>query len=231
MLNSGAILCAVAAMTVLACNHNARSPGAASKITTSEKESSVTQATTDPVDTSNVDAILASASAELLGWSRSKPSRALAAIEDVAPILHRIAGDSNRSDGDRYKAFEAMGGLKLNIPDNQRKAAAELYVAALKQALEHDEYGLPDAAPTGPGARVVALGTAAAPALATLLGDTRPLLYEGSEEPTISEMRGYRVKDLAGRYLALILGQPFDVEEDDASKRDAELSALQKAAR
>ena len=110
--------------------------------------------------------------------------------------------------------------------DVENAKAAAVYAEVLAAATEHDEWGLPSQTPGGPGKHFAGLGKPAVPALVGLLRNTTPLLLEGSEEPTMSEMRRYRVNDLAARYLSQILGEPFDVEADDPAARDKSMAEL-----
>lgn len=163
-----------------------------------------------------------------LAWRGSSVHAALAARPDVAAELAEVANDRTRPSGLRMKALEAARGLGVSVTELDAAALAEIYTAAFAATGEHDAWGFPSSHPggSGAGARLVACGPAALPALRPLLDDASPLVYEGSEEPTLAELRGYRKMDLAATWVAAILGEPFDVERDDPSARDADIARL-----
>ncbi|GAB4557138.1 MAG: hypothetical protein Tsb0020_00990 [Haliangiales bacterium] len=110
-------------------------------------------------------------------------------------------------------------------------ATAQVFAAALQQDLvgyaypwgwlwaEDDPLGLL-------GGTFIDIGRPAVPALTALLDDPTPRdSYLGSEEATEMAMRGYRVKDFAGFYLARIIGVELPYEHD-LDKRDHALAAL-----
>lgn len=176
--------------------------------------------------------LLEQTSASELGWAKSSAQARLRDVRGAAEALTAIATDPGQPRELRFKAYEALfaGGGELESTAARREAAA-VYTATLAAAEGHDDWGLPEQTPSGPGAHLVALGREALPSLLPLLeDDDRPLLYEGSEEPTISELRGYRVCDLAGRYVSVILGVPFAVTEDDPARRDEDLHGIARKA-
>jgi hypothetical protein len=75
------------------------------------------------------------------------------------------------------------------------------------------------------GAHLVAAGDSAIPELVDLLGDTRRIFYEGSQEATLGAALGYRVNDAAAFYIGKIAGVsvPF---HDEPAERDAEFARL-----
>lgn len=76
------------------------------------------------------------------------------------------------------------------------------------------------------GGRFVALGEAAIPALRELLEDTTVIdWYAGSEEATVGNRQGYRIKDFAAFYLSRMLAEPIAFHADVAA-RDAEIRKL-----
>lgn len=67
---------------------------------------------------------------------------------------------------------------------------------------------------------------AAVPALLPLLEDaSRPLVYMGSEQATIGNVYGFRIKDYAAFYLGKIKRIPVAFHER-AEDRDREIAAL-----
>jgi hypothetical protein len=76
------------------------------------------------------------------------------------------------------------------------------------------------------GIRFIMIGTAAVPALLPLLDDTsHPLVYAGSEEATVGNAYGFRIKDYAGFYLGKIKRVPVAFHEN-AEDRDREIATL-----
>ncbi len=93
---------------------------------------------------------------------------------------------------------------------------AEAYCHALPDGFAHNWWGMPGQYLERLGRTTVAFGAAAVPCLSLLLEDARPLGYFGSEEPTLSRSRQYRVRDLAAYLLAAIRGVPYE----DAQRPD-----------
>jgi hypothetical protein len=131
----------------------------------------------------------------------------------------------------RFKAYEALIALGESIATPaDRRSAAQVYAEELAAGESHNYWGMPDALDR-PARTLIGLGRdAALPALAPLLTDQRALVYEGSEEPAISEDRGYRVADLAGAIAARLLGRPFPAADPDPARRDGALRDLAKTA-
>lgn len=212
-------------------------PSSSTKSTSAPEEPSepaegapVDTAQSEEVEVSEVEAILNDNSINQLGWDRSRANKALAKVDGAQGALEAIATDKSRDDALRYKASEALYAQGGSLSSDEDKAdIARLYAQTLGSATEHDVWGLPSQSPTGPGKRIVALGKPALLELRPLLDNGTTLLLEGSEEPTIAEMRGYRVADLAGRYASEILGVSFDVENDSPAARDADLKKIAEA--
>jgi hypothetical protein len=107
---------------------------------------------------------------------------------------------------------------------------AEIYAQALVHNLtgmanswgllyQHDDEG-----PVG--IRFAMIGADAVPALVPLLDDdSRPLVYVGSEEATVGNAYGFRVKDYAAFYLGKIKRIPVAFHER-TEDRDREIAAL-----
>jgi hypothetical protein len=82
-------------------------------------------------------------------------------------------------------------------------------------------WGLPGRAGGQLSRHVMRLGAAAIPALWGLLDDARPVSYEGSQEATLGNSYGFRVKDLAASLIAGIRNMPFLSEKDPAARDNA----------
>jgi hypothetical protein len=121
------------------------------------------------------------------------------------------------------------------MPEVGPAIVAEIYAYALVNNLTGmaNSWGLlyahDDAGPVG--IRFVMIGDPAVPALLGLLEDpSRPLSYAGSEEATVGNAYGFRVKDFAAFYLGKIkrISVAFRDRPED---RDREISALARALR
>jgi hypothetical protein len=156
---------------------------------------------------------------------------ALAGLAGAAAALLALGADSSQSHAMRFKAYEALIALGESIATPaDRRSAAQVYAEELAAGESHNYWGMPDALDR-PARTLIGLGRdAALPALASLLTDQRALVYEGSEEPAISEDRGYRVADLAGAIAARLLGRPFPAADPDPARRDGALRDLAKTA-
>lgn len=77
------------------------------------------------------------------------------------------------------------------------------------------------------GTHLVATGTKAIPYLAGLLDNADTFLYIGSQEATLGNSLGYRVKDAAAYYIGQISGIPIAFHEE-TTDRDAEIERLKK---
>lgn len=196
------------------------------------KETAMSSESPGEAPRARVIQILTPADPADLGWAASLPHRQLADLPGALAALDAVARDASLDDTLRFKAFEARAALGAGFGDAaERRDAARVYLSALAAASWHDAWGYPDGSPAGAGKRVLALGREAVPGLLAALDLETRLQYEGSEEPTLAELRGYRVKDLVGGWLAALVGQRFDATPDDPSTRDAALAALAAAAR
>jgi hypothetical protein len=154
-------------------------------------------------------------------WAEPDSSERLQAIvrDRAAPMKARFLACEVLFD----KQFTSVRGVGLPV-------VAEIYAHALAHNLtgvanswgllyEHD-----DAGPVG--IRFEMIGEPAVPALVGLLDDTsRPLRYAGSEDATVGNAYGFRVKDFAAFYLGRIkrISVAFHARPED---RDHEISAL-----
>lgn len=121
------------------------------------------------------------------------------------------------------------------VPEVGAAVVAEIYAHALVNDLtgmanswgllyEHNDEG-----PVG--IRFVMIGDAAIPALLGLLDDaSRSLTYAGSEEATVGNAYGFRVKDYAAFYLGKIKRIPVAFHERPED-RDREIAALARTLR
>jgi hypothetical protein len=153
------------------------------------------------------------------------------AEHDSHPRLMAIARDATAPLRARFLACEILFERHFTfVPEVGAATVAEIYTHALTDNLtgranswgllyEHD-----DAGPTG--IRFVMIGAPAIPALRPLLDDARPgPAYDGSEESTIGNAYGFRIKDYAAFYLSKIakLQVVFHARTAD---RDLEIAAL-----
>lgn len=126
--------------------------------------------------------------------------------------LHALALDQRADLGARFLAAETVlcCGPDMFSAD-ERGEVGSLYARALRSQLPGvaNEWAFPFGSLGLAGEHVVGLGTAAVPALATLLDDAAPIRYEGSKDAMVAESYQYRVKDLAAQLIAAILGLPY----------------------
>ena len=159
---------------------------------------------------------------------------AIAAIwaePDSLDRLQAIVRDRGAPMKARFLACEVLFEKHFTfVPDVGATLVADIYGHALVSNFtgmanswgllyEHD-----DAGPVG--VRFVMLGDAAVPTLATLLGDgSKPLSYAGSEEATVGNAYGFRIKDFAAFYLGKIkrIAVAYHERPED---RDREIAAL-----
>lgn len=138
--------------------------------------------------------------------------RALWAEAGVPSELRALALDQRADLEARFLAAEIVlsRGPDMFSAD-ERSELGSLYAQALRSQLPGvaNEWAFPFGSLGLAGEHVVGLGTAAVPALATLLDDTTPLRYEGSKDAMVAESYRYRVKDLAAQLVAAILGLPY----------------------
>ena len=159
---------------------------------------------------------------------------AIWAEPDSLRRLEAIASDGGAPLAARFVACEVLYEREFTfLGVVGRERVAGIYVAAFQQNLtgmanswgllyEGDDYG-------PAGARLVGLGAAAIPALLPLLHDDHPgPIYAGSEEATVGNARGYRVKDYAAFYLSKIAKIPVPWH-DAPAERDAEIARLEQA--
>ena len=151
--------------------------------------------------------------------------------------LERIARGRAYGDLAAVLAAEVLAANGAALPPEQ---AAPVYARAL--GLMGDESGPPPLTGNewgfmyhgrdhggdayGPlGARLLAAGSGAVAELEPLLDDEHRILYVGSQDATLGNRLGYRVKDAAAFYIGELVGRPVPFHDDPAD-RDAEIERL-----
>lgn len=135
--------------------------------------------------------------------------------------LEHIVRDPHADALPRFLAAEILFQRAPGYPpENAKPGLARIYAEALARNLTGmaNPWGLPGKLDGETGRHLAALGEAAVPALAALLGDTRAVSYGGSEEATFGNAYRYRVKDLAAFFIATIRNLPFAVDNDPDSR-------------
>lgn len=210
---------AIAFACTIACGSSPSSPPV-SNVTT--------PATPDPM----VHALVAHAYGDFWNYAvRDGAVDAAWAEPDSHPRLVAIARDTAAPLQARFLACEVLFERHFTFVSEVGAATvAEIYAGALTDNLtgranswgllyEHD-----DAGPTG--IRFVMLGAPAIPVLRRLLADARPgPVYDGSEEATIGNAYGFRIKDYAAYYLSKIAKLRFVFYAAPAD-RDREIAVL-----
>lgn len=163
--------------------------------------------------------------------------RAIASLyPGAADALAALVDDPMVDPHARFLAAEILFVRQPGFPAPAlRPALAEVYALALGHTygevrggwLPANAWGLAyDLGDVGAaGSHLLALGPAALPALRPLLDRTEVVLYEGSEEATVGNARGYRVKDLAAYFIARLAGRPLAFHAARAD-RDRAIAAL-----
>lgn len=164
-----------------------------------------------------------------LSWPSGRAKQTLAGLPDAQAQLKALGEDPKRAWELRFKAYEALFALGGKLSEaEERRQAALVYATAIQKLGWHNAFELPGSIRSGIASRnLLALGTDAVAALRPLLHDQRLLRYEGSEEPTLSRLRGYRVADLAGALLGVLLNRPFPAEAVTAKERDEAIKGLE----
>ncbi|SET51934.1 hypothetical protein SAMN05216326_13227 [Nitrosomonas marina] len=156
--------------------------------------------------------------------------------------LERIVQDKQFEDIARVVASEILYKEKPDYPPSEYDdALAYVYSQALRMTgnndvlvsklmgnqwgfLYHDDE-LGDAGREILGRHLMATGNKSIPYLIPLLDDTNLILYEGSQEATLGNSFGYRVKDAAAYYIAKLLG--IDIRfYQQIEDRDKEIKKL-----
>jgi hypothetical protein len=156
---------------------------------------------------------------------RPAASVALWAEAGMPGALAALVADPGAPDLARFLAAELIATHGGARPDAPAPLLAAAYAAGLAAARTGNAWGLPGEAATPLARRVIGLGAAAAAALRPLLGDPRPLEFAGSEDATLGEAAGWRVRDAAAMLVAAIEGRDFDAMATPAA-RDAAIAAM-----
>lgn len=186
------------------------------------------------------DPIVARLAADAYGdpWNYETREAVIDAIWDEAGAttdrLVAIAADEGAPIKSRFLACEVLFEHELTgIGEIGDGKVADIYVAALLGNLtgRANSWGLlyehNDEGPVG--IRFVMIGKAAVGALRPLLADDRQTMtYEGSEEATVGNAYGFRVKDYAAYYLSKILRRPLAYHADPVD-RDLAIDAFARA--
>ena len=145
------------------------------------------------------------------GCRRSRGSETYPDLTRVlAAEVLRAKDAQDGSPAELYVRALALTGLAEDrAPDFMGNAWGFMYDADRRGG---DTYG-------SLGPRLIDAGDAAVPALARLLDDSRRMLYVGSQDATLGNSLGYRVKDAAAYYIGKIRGVdvPF---HDSPQERD-----------
>lgn len=139
--------------------------------------------------------------------------------------LAALAADPAQPAEARFLAAEVVADRSGSLPPAPPDTLAEVYAAVLRVTTVANMWGLPGEHDTAPARHLAGFGPAAAAALRPLLGDDRAIDYAGSEEATLADDAGWRVKDLAAGFIAPIRGLPFDPGAPPAV-RDAAISRM-----
>ena len=148
--------------------------------------------------------------------------------------LEAIADGDGYGDLERVLAAEVLHVYADGYGAGREAALGPIYARALALSglrggplvFSGNLWGLLYDGGDGPlGEHLLQAGDAAVDPLKALLDDTAPLLYEGSEDATIGNGRGYRVKDAAAYFIGRLTGEDVPFHEDRA-ERDAEIERL-----
>lgn len=149
-------------------------------------------------------------------------------------LLEQVLNDPSAPGRARFIAAEVLFARDFTFIDRTRRDdLARLYGEALVKnwAGHANVFGmLWDHDDVGPvGGRFVLLGRDALPALTALLDNNRIVdWYAGSEEATVGNGYGYRIKDFAAFYLGRILNVSVPFHQDRV-QREAEIAKLRDA--
>jgi hypothetical protein len=150
---------------------------------------------------------------------RSPAAGAALWAEAGAPeALIALAADAAAPAEARFLAAELIAANGGSAPG---KALAGAYAAALRDTHLPNIWGLPGELDTPPAQHLLAMGDTAAAALRPLLGDARRVRYAGSEDATVGNAAGWRVKDFAASMIAAISGGRFPANAPPALRDEA----------
>lgn len=143
-------------------------------------------------------------------------------------LLVVVALDAKLPAGPRFLASEMLAEHAPAWPDSTLASTlGPVYAQVLSQgsAANGNSWGLPGVAPGAVARHVLRLGQEAASAFVPLLDDSTGVRFEGSEEATLGNAFGYRVKDIAASLIAALRQLPFAIDHDP-NRRDAAIAAL-----
>jgi len=153
--------------------------------------------------------------------------------------LEQIAYSKESSLWGRFLAAEVLRHFKVEFKPEYTDLLCEAYVNALKETnmdgddwngltanawgflYEHDHSG-------DVGKQLLLFGEPALPYLTELLNVEGIVLYEGSQEATIGNAYGYRIKDFAAFYISKISDLPIQFYQD-IEERDREIERFKKS--
>ncbi len=138
-----------------------------------------------------------------------------------------VIADPSADTHARFLAAEVVYHVRAALPETSPPdLLAVAYAAALADNFtgSANPWGLPETLGEV-SLHVLELGQAATPHFLPLLDDDTPLSYAGSEEATIGNRYGYRVKDVAAFLLSRVEMASYGVVVD-AEERDRRIDAL-----
>jgi hypothetical protein len=150
---------------------------------------------------------------------------------DAPEALEILAVSSNAPMLARFLAAEILFSLgDVRRVETHKQELAEVYVTALADNFTEaaNPWGLPGVTVGLAGEHLLAIGEPMPSKLLNLLDDDKRVYYEGSQEATLGQRYGYRVKDLAAYFIGRVRNIPFELEEDPG-RRDKEIEKLKRA--
>ena len=156
-------------------------------------------------------------------WGEAGAARLRAIVaDDGAPLKARLVACEVLFKRDSPSVWQVGKGKVAQLYARALAENATGFANAWGLLYEHN-----DAGPLG--LRFLQLGTDAIPALRPLLADERrTLVYDGSEEATVGNGYGYRVKDFAAFYLGRIVKAKLPYQRDVAA-RDRAIADLERS--
>ena len=148
--------------------------------------------------------------------------------------LEAIVDGDDYGDLERVLAAEILHAYADGYRDGREGTLGPVYARALALSglrggplvFSGNLWGLLYDGGDGPlGEHLLEAGGTAVEPLRAMLDDSAPLFYEGSEDATIGNARGYRVKDAAAYFIGRLTGEDVPFHEDPA-ERDAQIARL-----
>ena len=127
--------------------------------------------------------------------------------------LVEIVIDKDRSPMERFMANEILF-YKEKTFEQDPKIIAEIYpkIIAIEQ-IPPNVWGLPPYL-SSTARRLIATGELAVDHLLKLIKNKTTLLYEGSEEATMGDIKNYRVCDLVAFFISKIIDFPIKIDQN-----------------